>query len=118
MIGCSRESVKGQGIPPEVRWILTFELFIDYGGGNIQGSHGSIHIAADQTGKIVGQPWMQTFMPPDADQLVTSLITFTHAPLLAFSVVHPPAENTREAQYEPPGTLEDHRCSRRRIGCA
>ena len=79
-------------MPPEVRWILTFELFLDYGGGNIQGSHGWIHIAADQTWKIVGRPWMQTFMPPDAVQLITSLITFTHPPLLAFSVVDRPAE--------------------------
>jgi hypothetical protein len=87
MIGRARERVKGEGLPPEVRWVLTFELFIDYGGGNIQGSHGSIHIAADEAGAIVGSPWIQTFAP-DCGAHVISLITFTHPALLAFSVVH------------------------------
>ena len=93
MFGSARESVKGEGIPAEVRWILSFELFIDYGDGDIQGTHGTIHIAAYDTGNIVDRPWMQTFAPPDAVQLVTSLITFTHPPLLAFSVVDRPAES-------------------------
>jgi hypothetical protein len=84
--------VKAEGLPPEVCWILTFELFIDYGGGDIQGSHGSIHIAADQAGWTVGQPWIETFAPPDLGQRVISLIPFTHPALLAFSVIHPPAE--------------------------
>jgi hypothetical protein len=104
MIGSARESVKGEAIPPEVRWILsfamppavrwilTFELFIDYGGGDIQGSHGTIQIAADGDGKIVDRPWIQTFVRPDLAQYVPPLIPFTHPALLAFSVVHPPAE--------------------------
>jgi hypothetical protein len=92
MIGSARESVKGEAIPAEVRWILSFELFIDYGGGDIQGSHGTIHIAADGAGNIVDRPWMQTFVRPDLGQYVPPLISFTHPALLAFSVVHPPAE--------------------------
>jgi hypothetical protein len=104
MIGSARESVRDEAIPPEVRcilsfamapavrWILTFELFIDYGGGDIQGSHGTIHIAADGAGKIVDRPWMQTFVRPDLTKHIPPLIPFTHPALLAFSVVHPPAE--------------------------
>ena len=92
MIGSARESVRDEAIPPEVRWILTFELFIDYGGGDIQGSHGTIHIAADRAGNIVDRPWMQTFVRPDSAKFVPTLISFTHPALLAFSVVHPPAE--------------------------
>jgi hypothetical protein len=90
MFGSSRESVKAEGLPLAVRWVLTFELFIDYGCGDMQGSHGSIHIAADGAGSIVGWPWMQTFAP-DCGAHVISLITFTHPALLAFSVVHPPS---------------------------
>ena len=92
MFGSARESVKGEAIPAEVRWILSFELFIDYGGGDIQGSHGTIHIAADGAGNIVDRPWMQTFVRPDLAKYVPTLIPFTHPALLAFSVVHPPAE--------------------------
>jgi hypothetical protein len=92
MIGSSRESVTAEDMTSEVRWVLIFELFIDYGGGNIQGSHGSIHIAADDTGNIVDMPWMQTFVRPDLAQYVPPLISFTHPALLAFSVIHPPAE--------------------------
>jgi hypothetical protein len=87
MFGRARESVKAEAMPAAVRWVLIFELFIDYGYGNIQGSHGSIHIAADEAGAIVGSPWMQTFAP-DCGAHVISLITFTHPALLAFSVVH------------------------------
>jgi hypothetical protein len=87
MFGFPRESVKAEGLPSAVCWVLTFELFIDYGGGDIQGSHGSIHIAADGDGKIVGTPWMQTFAP-DVGGHVISLVTFAHPALLAFSVVH------------------------------
>src|SRR5215472_8843780 len=79
MIGSSRESVTAEDMPSELRWILTFELFIDYGGGNIQGSHGSIHIAADDTGNIVDRPWMQTFVRPDSAKYVPTLNPL-HAP--------------------------------------
>jgi hypothetical protein len=92
MIGSARESVRGKAMPPEVRWVLIFELFIDYGAGDIQGSHGTIFIAADGAGKIVDRPWMQTFVRPDLAQYAPPLISFTHPALLAFSVVHPPAE--------------------------
>jgi hypothetical protein len=79
-------------MPPEVRWILSFELFIDYGAGDIQGSHGTIFIAADRAGNIVDRPWMQTFVRPDLAKYVPTLIPFTHPVLLAFSVVDRPAE--------------------------
>jgi len=92
MIGSAHESVRGEAMPPEVRWILSFELFIDYGAGDIQGSHGTIFIAADRAGNIVDRPWMQTFVRPDLAKYVPPLIPFTHPALLAFSVVHPPAE--------------------------
>ena len=92
MIGSARESVRGEAMPPEVRWILSFELFIDYGAGDIQGSHGTIFIAADRAGNIVDRPWMQTFVRPDLTKHIPPLIPFTHPALLAFSVVHPPAE--------------------------
>jgi hypothetical protein len=97
MIGSERADVEGEGLPREVRWVLTSELFIDYGCGNIQGTHGSIHIAADAEGKLVGRPWMQTFAP-DCGAHVISLITFTHPALLAFSVVDPPATLQAEGQ--------------------
>ena len=83
MIGSKREDVVGEGIPPEVRWVLTFELFLDYGGGNIQGSHGAIHMAVDGDGGMVGRPWMQTFTA-ESSAGIMELITFVHPVLLAF----------------------------------
>jgi len=83
MIGSERADVVGEGIPAEVRWVLTFELFIDYGVGNIQGSHGAIHMAVDGAGRIVGGPWMQTFAR-EGTAGIMELITFVHPVLLAF----------------------------------
>jgi hypothetical protein len=83
MIGSKREDVVGEGIPPEVRWVLTFELFLDYGGGNIQGPHGAIHLAVDAAGRIVDHPWMQMFTA-ESSAGILDLIAFTHPALLAF----------------------------------
>jgi hypothetical protein len=90
MIGSRREDVEGEGIPAEVRWVLTFELFIDYGGGNIQGSHGAIHIAVDASGRVVARPWMQTFAR-EGEAGIVELITFTHPALLSFDWLRPQA---------------------------
>jgi hypothetical protein len=87
MIGSKREDVVGEGIPPEVEWVLTFELFLDYGGGNIQGSHGAIHIAVDGSGRVVDRPWLQTFARREGEVGIVELITFTHPVLLAFAGV-------------------------------
>jgi hypothetical protein len=94
MIGSSRESVTAEDMPSELRWVLTFELFIDYGGGNIQGSHGSIHIAADQTGKIVGRPWMQTSLGVGLGPTKTRADAFSGS-----AAVNPRNENSNSAGF-------------------
>jgi hypothetical protein len=83
MIGSRRENVVGDGIPPQVRWVLTFELFIDYGSENIQGSHGAIHIFVDAAGRLVDHPWVGMFTA-ESSAGITDLIAFTHPALLAF----------------------------------
>src|SRR5215471_15799613 len=105
------------GMPPDLedleirakaKWFLWCELFINYDLGMdrehgviAQGSHGSIFMAVDEHGAIVRRPWIQSYLPSDADQTVAEplkgLMNWLHPAFLAISFLH--CKNVR---------MEDH----------
>jgi hypothetical protein len=89
MMGTERKDVVGENIPDNLRWALTFELFIDYGDRlGVQGPHGSIHFGIDAEGVLIDRPFMQTFSAPHYNEMMRHFITWTHPALLAISFMH------------------------------
>lgn len=88
--GLTRDQWQGEGIPDNAQWILWCELFIDYNrrGTPCAGPHGSMFLAVDGEGAIIGTPWMQTFAGPEHEGVIEALITFLHPALLAISFLH------------------------------
>jgi len=90
--GVDPADCKGEGIPANVRSILWFELFMDYGRGDmppVVGPHGSMFLAVDGKGAAVGVPWIQAPVakgPHDAHMKM--LLTWISPVLLAISVIH------------------------------
>jgi len=88
MFGTDRENLGGE-FPDNLRWALTFELFIDFfGDGKIQGSGGSIHMGVDADGRLIDVPWMQTYCGMEHAEMMKNYITWTHPALLAISFMH------------------------------
>lgn len=92
MFGTTRENLVGEDIPDNLRWSVIFDFFIDYGTAvgsmGVQGPHGTVHIAVDADGRIIGEPWIQTFCEPGLEGPVRALITWCHPALLAISFLH------------------------------
>src|SRR5215467_9061314 len=88
MFGSNRDNVRGENIPDTMRWALTFELFIDYGDGNIQGPHAMMVLAIDAEGQLIGEPSVQSFAVAGNQEIMRSFITWTHPALLAISFMH------------------------------
>jgi hypothetical protein len=97
------KDVRGQDIPPNARWILWCELFIDYGlhkGDPITGPHGSVFLAVDAEGAIIGHPWMQHYAAEEHAGIMKDYMTWFHPTFLAISFLH--CKNvTVEAQVMP-----------------
>lgn len=85
---------QGEGIPPEVRWILWCELFIDYArrGMGIQGPHGATFLALSADGlPVVGEDspiWMQSYCAPEHDAFMKNYMTWFNPSFLAISFLH------------------------------
>lgn len=80
----------GEGIPAHTQWILSCEVFIDYGlkPDEIQGPHGAIMIAIDSEGRIIGVPYLHTFTEEwdqEAHIAANLMINWLQPPLLALS---------------------------------
>ena len=88
--GLDREDVESQGLPDGCRWILWIEIFLNYGKfkPGIEGPHGSIFLAIDQRGALLERPWMQSLASPIYNEIMRSLITWTHPALLAITFLH------------------------------
>jgi hypothetical protein len=100
------KDVKGEGIPEEAKWIYWMDLFIQYGrdkDGRAHGPHGSIHLAVDAQGRVLGVPWMQSYMEPAAAQVAKSLMTWLHPTLLAICFLH--CKNVTVSQESVPKPL-------------
>lgn len=81
----------GEGIPPEAKWLLWMNLFIDYGfrhGDRAQGPHGAIFLAVDADGRLLGVPSMQSYAAPSDEAVVKALFTWLHPTALAISFLH------------------------------
>lgn len=89
MFGTDREDVTGTGIPENVRWVYSGELYIDYGlGREIQGPHGTWHCAVDAEGRIVDRPWIQSWAATGMEEVVRMLNSWTHPALLTVCFMH------------------------------
>ena len=77
-------------LPESVKWVLTFEMFLDLGERNCtaQGPHGTWFVFIDAEGQIVNTPLFQGFHEPEQTQVVQDMMTFIHPALLAISFMH------------------------------
>jgi hypothetical protein len=88
VFGTERANLRGEGLPDNLRWCLSIEMFFDYGWGDIEGPCGTWHIALDREGQIIDEPWAQTFCPDaHADKFLLGQ-SFMHPALLAISFLH------------------------------
>ena len=92
MHGLTREqfSAGSEGLPDNVKWVLWFELYIDYGirGHYPTGPNGSIFLAIDEHGALVDRPWMQGFASIENTELMKSLMVWLNPTLLTISFLH------------------------------
>jgi hypothetical protein len=79
------------GVPENAKWILWCELFADYGMDRsitAQGPHGSMFIAVDAEGRIVGNPWIHSLAPDSAAEIMRGFMTWLNPTFLAVSFLH------------------------------
>lgn len=90
MVAVDPKDTKGEGIPANVKWILWFEVFIDYNlhGRFPQGPHGSIFYAIDAGGALVETPWMQTYCHPSQNEVIKNFMTWLFPALLTICFLH------------------------------
>lgn len=89
------------------RWYLWCELFINYDHGaadrNIiaTGPHGSIFLCIDEHGALLEKPWMQSYLPSNADgtvhEAMKGYMTWLHPTFLAMSFLH--CKNVRVEEH-------------------
>jgi hypothetical protein len=80
-----RDDVQGEDIPENARSILWVELFLDYGGGHIDGPHGSIFMALDSGGGVIGAPHMHSLAGPEYAAIMKKYIVWLNPLLLSMS---------------------------------
>lgn len=91
IFGTERQNITGDGMPENIKWVLSMELFIDYGlrhDGVVEGPHGTFWIGVDQNGVIVDCPWMHNFADPSNTAIVHALFGWTHPALLGVCFMH------------------------------
>jgi hypothetical protein len=90
---------------PGTRWVLSLEVFIEYGfqPGEVQGPHGTIFLCLDADGRLLGKSWMQGYHDPETNDLVVAFIAYTHPTLLAISFMH--CKNVRVVDEQVPPKL-------------
>jgi hypothetical protein len=101
-IALTPEEITVGSFPPNTKWILWSELYIDYGHiikpeyqnrlieGVIVGPHGNIFVCVDEHGVIIDRPHIQTYIDtgsPDEEH-IRDLITWLHPMYLAVSFLH------------------------------
>jgi hypothetical protein len=99
------EKWDGEGVPDNVKWILTAELFIDYDcrGKLIEGPTGTWILMIDKDGALVGQPQMQCFSGGQFEDVLQGFMTWLHPALLATSFLH--CRNVKVIDNEVPKPL-------------
>ena len=83
------EDVQGEGIPAHAAWILSADIFLDYGLKpiDIEGPHGAWTMAIDVDGRIIGVPYVLCFTGDDRERqdAMQLMVNWLHPPLLALS---------------------------------
>ena len=101
------QAVAGGGtIPPECKWLLWMDLFIDYDFGHHQrpdGPHGAIFALIDAEGRMLEAPWMQSYAELADKALMKSLMTWLHPTLLSVCFLH--CKNVKVEDQEVPKPL-------------
>lgn len=110
VVALKTEDCTGEDIPANARWILWCDMFIDYNDGRryADGPHGSIFIAVDAQGAIIGHPWIQTYCGKEFTPLMQSLITWLHPTLLAFCFLHCKNVKVQEERVDKPLAKKYH----------
>lgn len=84
-----REKATGENIPPEAKWILWIDMWVDYGwGGGVSGPHGACFLAVDAQGRAIDRIWMQSFAAPQFEGLMKSIMAWFNPVFLAVSFLH------------------------------
>lgn len=89
-VAVDREDAKGEGIPDNARWIYWCDMFADYGRreSTADGPQGGMFLCVDADGRIIGNPWMQSFCAEDEADLMKNVMAWYHPSFLAISFLH------------------------------
>lgn len=106
--GMEPDQIKVKGdVPDKMRWLLSMELWIDYGWKKDhvpEGPHGMMYVPIDEMGAALGRPWMQTWIStPEAEEAVKSIMSWFNPALLAISFLH--CKNVAMEHTRPDGAL-------------
>lgn len=93
MFGTLRENVKGEGIPPDAKWVLSGELFIDYGTSPgrfphpekiVCGPHGTWSMALTECGALCeAPPCLRSWAAEEHAAMMRAMLGWWHPSLLA-----------------------------------
>lgn len=102
--GLDPKETKGD-LPPETRWVLWCELFIDYcfRGATATGPHGSMFLCVDANGALLEHPWMQSFAAESDAPVMKAYMTFLNPMFLAISFLH--CKNVTLVENQVPAPL-------------
>jgi len=86
----TQDQFKGEGVPDNVKWILWGELFADYSKHGVtgEGVHGAFFWAIDAEGRIIEEPWMQTYSDAAHNEELRGYMGWFNPALLAVSFLH------------------------------
>jgi hypothetical protein len=89
-MACDRESVKGEGIPENTRWVYWCDMFCDYGrrDATADGPQGAMFLCVDADGRAIGAPWMQSYCAEEDSSLMKNVMAWYHPTFLAISFLH------------------------------
>jgi hypothetical protein len=112
--GAKVEDVIGEGIPEGTKWVLTAELFIEYGleRDRIEGPHGTCFFAIDGMGRLLETPYMQSWAPAQYNDLIRNLVAWLHPALLTICFLH--CKNVRVEENPVPIKLAKRYAERHR----
>jgi len=94
--------------PDGLKWILWFEVFIDYGcwrsSGLVDGPCSPMFLCVDADGRGLGAPWMQSYAAEDdfSRTVMRSMMTWLHPTFLAISFLHCKNVSLNDNQVDAP----------------
>lgn len=88
MLAADRAHIQATEIPGNFKWLLNFEIYVDYGNGEAVGPNCSIQLCVDADGKIIDAPQARSYALSEANKIIESFITWIHPVLLSISFMH------------------------------